>query len=70
MQLVSGSKESEGSLLFCYLNEWRHVCDDSWDKKAAKVVCRALGYSPAGKRLYSPVTKLEGCSAAAYNQFL
>ena len=44
IQLVDGETEREGRLEICINGIWGAVCDDSWDVKDARVVCRQLGY--------------------------
>ena len=43
--LTGGSSENEGTVQFCYNNEWGTVCDDLWGDNDASVVCQQLGYS-------------------------
>ena len=45
VRLRNGSRASEGRLEIYHAGYWGTVCDDGFDKKAAAVVCRMLGYT-------------------------
>ena len=45
IDLVRGMDNTEGEVQICHSNEWRDVCDDSWNDNSAGVVCRQLGHA-------------------------
>ena len=51
VRLVEGSSSLEGRIEICHNNAWSTVCQTNWDSRDAKVVCRQLGFSTAGKIL-------------------
>lgn len=49
LRLVGGSSQYEGRVELCFNSVWRSVCEEQWGTNDARVVCRQLGYSVAGK---------------------
>ena len=48
----------EGRVQFCEdggsgERMWKHLCDDQFTEKDAKVICKSLGYSAISKYLYT-----------------
>ena len=44
VRLVDGQTEADGRVEICLGGLWGSVCDDGWDDRDARVVCRQLGY--------------------------
>ena len=49
IRLAGGSNMSEGRVEICVRGAWTTVCDQGWDEYAARVVCREIGFTHAGK---------------------
>ncbi|XP_072021383.1 uncharacterized protein [Amphiura filiformis] len=45
--LVDGNSTDEGNVLVTYQGQSGYICDDEWDKNAADVVCRQMGFKGA-----------------------
>lgn len=45
IQLVDGWSSNEGRVEILHEGQWGTVCDDNWDSRDARVVCRQRGYS-------------------------
>ena len=50
LRLVGGITANEGRVEICLNNGWGTVCDNSWGRAEATVVCRQLGYPTQGQR--------------------
>ena len=49
VRLVGGQSNTEGTVEICVNGVWGSVCDDSWGKEEAAVVCQQLDFQGASK---------------------
>ena len=49
VRLQNGNTAQEGRVEVCKENLWGTVCSSGWSSIDARVVCRQLGFSSAGK---------------------
>ena len=48
VRLMDGANEMEGRVEVCLDGIWGSICDNKWSESDANVVCKQLGFSPAG----------------------
>ena len=42
---MGGQNKFEGHVEVCQGGQWKTVCNDGWDDREARVVCRQLGFT-------------------------
>jgi len=48
IRLQGGTNPREGRVEICNNNQWGTVCNDLWGNADTSVVCKQLGFFPAG----------------------
>ena len=54
IRLVDGLSSTEGRVEICINGVWGTVCNDSWDFRDARVVCKELGLPYTGTQMEFP----------------
>jgi len=68
LRLMGGNTDYEGRVEIYKGGQWAMVCDDMWNDRNAKVVCRQLGFlnESATRKIHAPVAL--GWSAFSFSQ--
>ena len=45
IRLVGGQNKFEGRVEVCQGGKWKTVCNNGWEDREARVVCRQLGFA-------------------------
>lgn len=56
---MDGATNHIGRLEVCYYGEWGAVCDDLFDKQAALVACRQLGFERKSSEYTFPILSFD-----------
>lgn len=49
VRLINGNNVLEGIPQICVGNVWGKICSENWDVNDARVLCRQLGFTSAGR---------------------
>jgi deleted-in-malignant-brain-tumors protein 1 len=49
---LAGGSSVYGRVEICQFQEWGSVCDDSWDRNDARVICKMRGFNPSYASFY------------------
>ena len=69
VRLLEGSTRLEGRVEICSNNVWGTVCHFGWGTADARVVCRQLGLSVAGKKLINTIHHVLSLLFSSYGHY-